>query len=174
MLGADDRYHLVYELELTNTTRSPALIQGVDIVDAVSDRVVQALRAGDIATRLVVRGDNPAPATLGPSQFGILYVHLTFRSKQEIPGHLVHRLIVSAEALGPTPHRETAGRVRVVPTAGLVLDPPLRGPRLIAGDGCCDSSRHIGATLPINGNLFTAQRFAIDWERLDDQRRIFD
>jgi hypothetical protein len=53
------------------------------------------------------------------------------------------------------------------------LDPPLRGARYIAGDGCCDSTRHIRATLAVNGRPFTAQRFAIDWEQLDEQGRIY-
>jgi murein DD-endopeptidase MepM/ murein hydrolase activator NlpD len=54
-----------------------------------------------------------------------------------------------------------------------VLSPPLRGERYLAGDGCCDSTLHIRALLPINGRLRVAQRFAIDWEQLDEQGRIY-
>jgi hypothetical protein len=79
---------------------------------------------------------------------------------------------VQAEAAGPLPITETGGRTRVRAPTDLVLDPPLRGARFIAGDGCCTAVRHIRATLPLNTRLFTAQRFAIDWEQLDDQRRI--
>ncbi|MBV9318136.1 MAG: M23 family metallopeptidase [Gammaproteobacteria bacterium] len=43
----------------------------------------------------------------------------------------------------------------------------------IAGDGCCDSKRHIRATLSLNGAAYDAQRFAIDWEQLDSQGRIY-
>jgi hypothetical protein len=55
----------------------------------------------------------------------------------------------------------------------LVIDAPLRGKRFIAGDGCCDSTRHVRATLALNGRAFDAQRFAIDWEQLDPSGRIY-
>jgi hypothetical protein len=45
--------------------------------------------------------------------------------------------------------------------------------RYIAGDGCCDSTRHLRATLALNGTAYDAQRFAIDWEQLDPQGRIY-
>lgn len=173
VLGSDGSYHVVYELELTNMTRRPAIIRHVDVLDATSGKVVQSLDADAVAARLVVRQDDPTPATLGPSQFGILYLHLALTTKREVPSRLAHRLLVAAEAIGPTPLHVTGGRTRPAPATDLVLNPPLRGRRFIAGDGCCDAIRHIRATLPIDGGLFTAQRFAIDWERLDDQYRIF-
>jgi hypothetical protein len=53
-----------------------------------------------------------------------------------------------------------AGRLarprRASTATDLVLEPPLRGARYIAGDGCCDSTRHIRATLPVNGVMYTA------------------
>src|SRR5215210_6965228 len=53
------------------------------------------------------------------------------------------------------------------------LGPPLRGRGYVAGDGCCDSIRHVRALLPLNGAFYLAQRFAIDWERIDDEGRLF-
>lgn len=170
--ASDSRYHLVYELELTNMSPGRAVLQHVDVLDAASGNVVHSLGADAVAARLVVRDRGAAPATLGPSQFGILYVHLAFDGRRAIPRRLSHRLVVAADALGPTPARQTGGITPVAPATDLVLDPPLRGPRLIAGDGCCDAVRHIRATLPIHGRMFTAQRFAIDWEQLDEQHRI--
>lgn len=87
-----------------------------------------------------------------------------------IPGGLEHRLSV---VLNDKALVETAAHIDVAPAADLVLEPPLRGARYIAGDGCCDSTRHIRATLPVNGAMYTAQRFAIDWEQLDDRGRIY-
>ena len=172
VLGSDGRYHLVYELELTNMTRRRAVIQRVDVLDAVSGTVVHALDVDGVAGRLVVRQDDAAPGALEPAQFGILYLHLAVETKSAIPARLAHRLLVASELLGATPIRETGAHTPVAPATELVLDPPLRGRRFIAGDGCCDSVRHLRATLPIDGDLFTAQRFAIDWEQLDEGRRI--
>lgn len=44
----------------------------------------------------------------------------------------------------------------------------------MAGDGCCDSIRHVRALLPIGGKLFTAQRFAVDWEQLGPKDTIYE
>jgi hypothetical protein len=87
-----------------------------------------------------------------------------------IPRFSAHRLTMSSGGHSVT---ATAARSSVRRPTALVLDAPLRGSRFIAGDACCDSRRHVRATLPLNGQAFTAQRFAIDWEQLDAQDRIY-
>jgi hypothetical protein len=52
------------------------------------------------------------------------------------------------------------------------LGPPLKGSGYLAGDGCCDTIRHVRAVLPVDGALRLAQRFAIDWEQADEQGRL--
>lgn len=168
--GSDGRLHVVYELELVNATGDPATLSRLDVFDADTRAVVATLDAAEIGRRLVVRDRAAVAGTLGASQAGIVYLHLMFDRADALPGRLEHVLagVVGAEALA-----ETAGCVRVTPPTGLVFDAPLRGPRYIAGDGCCDAVRHVRATLPMNGRFVTAQRFAIDWEQLDEQGRIF-
>jgi len=41
VLGSDGRYHLVYELELTNVTPRRAIIEHVAVLDATTGNVVQ-------------------------------------------------------------------------------------------------------------------------------------
>jgi hypothetical protein len=56
-----------------------------------------------------------------------------------------------------------------------VIDPPLRGPNWIATNGCCDRiTPHRGAIITVNGVIQAPERFAIDWEQLDDQNRMFE
>ncbi|MGO4839784.1 M23 family metallopeptidase, partial [Rhizobiaceae sp. 2RAB30] len=54
----------------------------------------------------------------------------------------------------------------------IVLGPPLLGENYVAGDGCCDSIRHVRALLAIDGRFALAQRFAIDWEQADAENRL--
>jgi hypothetical protein len=54
-----------------------------------------------------------------------------------------------------------------------VLSAPLVGERYVGADGCCDAPRHTRAVLPINGQLYLAQRYAVDFEQADAQNRIF-
>ena len=44
----------------------------------------------------------------------------------------------------------------------------------VAADGCCDSIRHVRAALPIDGRFHLAQRYALDWERIDGDRVAVD
>lgn len=167
--GSDGLFHVVYELELTNFTGDNVAIQGLDVLDASNGSVVATLAAADIARRLVVRDKGALKGSLGPSQVGLVYMHVSFNGQAAIPATLAHRVSASIDQ---TPIVETAGRIPLAEPTALVLGAPLRGARYIAGDGCCDSVRHVRATLPLNGQLVTAQRFAIDWEQLDEQGRI--
>jgi hypothetical protein len=55
----------------------------------------------------------------------------------------------------------------------VVIAPPLKGSRWVAGGGCCaPPSYHRGATLPINGGLHVAERFAIDFVQLNDKNML--
>lgn len=168
--GSDGRYHVVYELELTNFTDGAMSVERLEALDAGDGRVVAALDGAELAQRLQVNDRAAQPRGLGAAQNGVLYLHLVFDSRSALPRALQHR---ASLLIGAAPFTETAGKVRVHRPTDLLLDAPLRGPRYIAADGCCDSTRHIRATLPVNGRRFTGQRFAIDWEQLDEQNRVF-
>lgn len=168
--GADRRYHLVYEIQIENFTGDQVRVDRVQVLDGDDSRAVMTLDAAAAAARLVVRDRSAVPGLLGPSQLGILYLHVTADRPDEIPKALEHRLTVSSkDRTGDV----TAARTAVAPPADLVLDAPLRGERYIAGDGCCESTRHLRATLALNGNAYVAQRFAIDWEQLDARGQIY-
>jgi hypothetical protein len=168
--GGDGRYHLVYELQLANFTGDKVSTGQLQVLDAASGDALAEFDAAQVASRLVVRDRAATPGAFGASQLGILYLHVSFERQRDIPQALEHRLTMIA---GDSSVTATAARLRVLPATELLLDAPLRGARYIAGDGCCDSTRHIRATLALNGSAYDAQRFAIDWEQLDSQGRIY-
>ena len=168
--GSDGVVHVVYEVELSSYTGTSVALQGMDVLDAASGSTVATLGASELASRLVVRDRAAAPGSIGPSQVGLLYLHLKFDGSAVLPKTLAHRLNVSEDGKSIV---ETGARIAVAAATTLVLGAPLRGSRYIAGDGCCDAVRHVRATLPLNADTFTAQRFAIDWEQLDEQGRIY-
>ena len=168
--GGDARYHLVYELDLESFTGDRVSAEHLEVLNAGSGATVAEFDAAKIAARLVVRDRQAVPGQFGASQLGILYLHLIFDRPGEIPPALDHRLAMSSQG---TTVSATAVRLRVLRPTELLLGAPLRGERFIAGDGCCDSTRHVRATLSLNGRAFDAQRFAIDWEQLDTEDRIY-
>jgi murein DD-endopeptidase MepM/ murein hydrolase activator NlpD len=88
---------------------------------------------------------------------------------------LTHRVRVRVEAAPPGKQEftEVGGETAVDRQAVAVIGPPLRGARYVAADSCCDASRHTRAALPVNGRVWIAQRYAVDWEELDDEGRIY-
>src|SRR5438093_667514 len=77
----------------------------------------------------------------------------------------------AAPAEGPPTDTFTPFDIRgqLVPRMG----PPLKGKAWVAANGCCTADiTHRGSVQSINGGLFDAQRYAIDWMRLDGQGRF--
>ncbi len=168
--GSDGRLHVVYAIELANRTASNVDVDRLEVLDAASGAIVAALDKAQLDPRLVVRDRAATPGRLGASQIGLLYLHLVFDAGAAVPGVIDHRLHVHVGSVTDT---FIAGRTPVAEATDLVLDAPLRGPRFIAGDACCSNTRHMQASLALNGSLYTAQRFATDWEQLDAQGRIY-
>jgi len=168
--GGDGRYHLAYELNLENLAGDRVRVDNVQVLDAHTGVPLAVLDAAMIAARLVVRDRQATAGEFGASQIGILYLHVLVDEPAAIPRTISHRLTTTSKEQSVA---ATAGCTSVAPPTGLVLEAPLRGTRYVAGDGCCDSTRHVRATLPLNGTAYGAQRFAIDWEQLDAQDRIY-
>src|SRR5258708_39468967 len=58
--------------------------------------------------------------------------------------------------------------------AAVVVSPPLKGARWVVAGGCCTPyTYHRGATLPINGTIHVAERYAIDFVQLNDKNMIY-
>lgn len=167
---SDGRWHVLYELELTNRKADPATIQRLDVLDANGGTVLAVFDAAQVADQLEVRDRGAAPGGIGPGQAGVFYVTIAFDRRDDIPRAVEHSLF---GAVGADRIAQKAARVALARPSDLVFDPPLRGKRYIAGDSCCNSTPHIRASLPFNGSLYTSQRFAIDWEQLDEHDRIY-
>jgi murein DD-endopeptidase MepM/ murein hydrolase activator NlpD len=173
--GSDGKTHLDYELETTNFTSGKTTIEKLEVLDADSGDVVATFDAKEVAGRLQPAGLRDAADALAPSMMAIVFLDLTFDEAGEVPDRLLHRLSVKAEAAPPDQQQITE---EVAPTDVdrrdvVVVGPPLRGSNYLAADSCCDSTLHRRATLPINGRISLAQRYAVDWEQLDADDRIY-
>jgi hypothetical protein len=180
VLGSDDRYHLVYELELTNNKLAPATIQSIAVRDAARPQRIVARFAGKrLVDRLRTMLPRPAAnATIGSNQARLVYIELAFRRRSQIPGAVVHTVRLRAAdnpaATKPRPLRYTVARLGILKHRRAVrLAPPLRGAGWVALNGCCNPGIvHRGSFETVNGGLFDAQRFAIDWMRIDPAGRF--
>ena len=174
--GSDGRTHLVYELTTTNFTTGTVTIEQLEILDAETNAVVHLLDATEVASRLQPAGRRDSVASLDPATTALIFVHVAVDDPPAVPAKLVHRLSVRAEAAPPDQQRltETIGETNVAQRAVITVGPPLRGSKYIAADSCCDAVRHTRAALPINGQIWLAQRYAVDYEQLDAEDRIYN
>jgi murein DD-endopeptidase MepM/ murein hydrolase activator NlpD len=100
---------------------------------------------------------------------------LTLPAGATPPKRLAHRVtaLFAAAPGGPSDLTVTGGEAAPSKRRPVVIGAPLAGERYIAADSCCDSTRHVRAALPINGRIRLAQRYAVDWEQIDHQGRIY-
>src|SRR5262245_37936565 len=129
--GSDGAFHVVYEIAVTNFSDQRVTLNRIDVIDARRDRVAATVDAEALAGRLVVRDSDARPGILGPAQAGLVYMHLIFPTAASIPRLVDHRLSVVLRGQTIT---NSAARTQFTRPTRLVLDPPLRGPRLIAAD----------------------------------------
>jgi Peptidase family M23 len=175
-LGSDGQMHLVYELSVTNFTTGTVTIEQLEIVDANTNRVIHTLDSTAIASRLQPAGRRDSVASLEPSMMALVFLHVTVDDRSAVPEQLLHRLDVQAEAAPPGQQHltESIGETDVAHQDVVTVGPPLRGSNYIAADSCCDAVRHTRAALPINGQIWLAQRYAVDYEQLDAADRIYN
>jgi hypothetical protein len=172
-MGSDGQIHLVYELGMTNFSSGEIAVEKVEVVGDGS--VVQTLDTAAVAGRLQPAGLREAAGTLAKSTHGLLFLNLALAPGSKVPSELSHRLALRVKA-APPGHQElseSGGATTVDKRSVALIGPPLRGERYIAADSCCDATRHQRAALPVNGRVWLAQRYAVDWEQMDTSGRIY-
>jgi murein DD-endopeptidase MepM/ murein hydrolase activator NlpD len=179
--GSDGKYHLVYELVLTNSSPGTATVVSVKTIDAKSGEVVDTLAGADVASRTTLLGDvsGQTAEEVGSGRVALLYLDVTFDDLRDVPNALQHRVKTSfdipagfASNLFPKETTDTGGETGVSNKKPVVIGPPLRGKNWVVGNGCCNVSPHRGAMIAIDQKLLAAERYAIDWIRSDDQGHI--
>jgi len=176
VLATDNRRHLVYEIMLTNVTPLPVRVDRVQALGALRGAVV-ASYAGRRAIRTIMTSVGSPHAgidVLPASSAGMLWLDVSFARGARIPVALVHRIVATVLIPGsPAQVTMTVARTRVKRRAPVVLSPPLIGRGYADANGCCGQSDHTRAIQTVDGLRFLAQRYAIDWVRIDRKGRDY-
>jgi len=183
VLGADARRHLVYEIVLMDIGGSAIALKKIEVLDANGDAVLATLEGEALAKILRLTGAGKGTA-LPAGGSGVLFMDVTLAEDAMVPRALKHRFQVavskqpsSGNDRDPTPQppqtQSFIGAPLDVGKPAVVIAPPLKGPRWVVAGGCCDTiTYHRRATLPINGAIRVAERYAIDFVQLDDKNKI--
>lgn len=172
--GSDACTHLVYELVLTNFSSADSTIERVQILDP-SGAILQDLNSAEIATRLQPAGTREPTSTLAKSTQALLFLNIVLAPGAKPPNQLTHRITAHIAAAPPGQQEMTmsGGPTPVNHREVVHIAPPLAGDGYVSADSCCDATRHTRASLPVDGRVWIAQRFAVDWEQLDASRLIY-
>jgi hypothetical protein len=178
--GTDGRLHIVYELTITNTNPTPATPKKLEVVDAANpSRVFASYDEKELLVHLRNTGggavENP---TIEYNSTRLFLVDLSLDASTVIPARVLHHLDVMG---APSPSRKPTTPVLLnymvapmdISQKLPIIGPPLSGKGWVAANGCCGATAiHRSSNLPINGGIFFAQRFAIDWMQIDDAGRF--
>ena len=168
--GSDGVVHLVYELQLTNGFPVPATVTEVEVRDVSSDEAIETLSGEELSASMSLMPTGTEPLTeLGPSTVGIVWVDIPFDDPSELPAEIEHEMTVSVPPGLPVPEAisSVAARTEVDTQPPTVIGPPLEGPGWFAFGSCCDGP-HRRSMQPINDAEWLAQRYAIDFNKIDE------
>lgn len=173
--ATDGGVHLAYELLLTNTSPEPVTVDSVAVMGPAGP-LLQLSGAGlGYWTRTM--GTRVSTNDLAPGQRSIVWLDVKLDAGSAVPQQLSHRVVVKVPKpmppLVPPVVTENVAPVTVSDRKPVVLDPPLRGSGWLDANGCCDMTPHRMALNPIDGKLWAAERFAIDYEQLRAEGQLF-
>jgi hypothetical protein len=185
--GSDGRFHLVYELLVTNAYKLDFEVVSVEVLDGDRDeKVLTSFSGQEVSKMMQLVGTRAAINSLKPGQAGVIFMTFSVDTVNDIPSSLLHRIAITVPggipselarflefAPGQEQIIETEGLTKVGSLDAAVLGPPLEGPGWVVVNGCCDSTTHIRSIQPVNGRLYLAQRFAIDWMKINKDNRLF-
>jgi hypothetical protein len=174
--ATDGKVHLAYELLLTNVLDQALTLTSLDV--RASDHTLLSLTGDRLAYWTRVFGNHTPTRTLGPAQAAAVWLDAELDQGAPIPAELVHEIGVSVAQpqppLFPATMTETVAPVTVSTRKPPVITPPLVGTNWVDANSCCDMTPHRMALNPLNGQLWAAERFAIDYVQLLPDGRLFN
>lgn len=173
--ATDGKDHLAYELQLINTLTQDVTLTSLAVV--AGDQTLMTLSGDNLAYWTRVIGNTTPTRKLGPGQTALVWLDVGLNRPATVPGDLTHAIGITVPKpqppLFPATMTEKVGQVTVQTRKPVTIAPPLNGPKWLDGNSCCDMTAHRMAMNPLNGQLWAAERFAIDYVQLGPGGRIF-
>jgi hypothetical protein len=158
---------LPYELHITDVMGQPVRLQEIAVLNAdngatlatMTDSMLQRATA-----RPGTRISAPERLHVGAGLRAVVYMWVPVVGVA--PRAIRHRITVMPDSGAAGPLTLETSSVPVTSDL-LVIAPPLRGGPWLAANGPSAESGHRRALIPVGGSLNIAQRFAIDWVKVD-------
>jgi murein DD-endopeptidase MepM/ murein hydrolase activator NlpD len=165
--ATDEHQHLLYELLFQNSAATAVQLRRIDVEDGPHRPPLATYAGAALAAILIVPVDPTGSGlTIPAGGLAVAFLDVVPAPGCRLPAAFTHRIVVqpadraAAAVSGPS--------VPVIADGAHRIGPPLRGGHLLDLNGCCDSN-HRRALLGFDSGLFLAQRFAIDFVRVDQK-----
>ncbi len=175
--ATDGRTHIAYELLLTNSMPGEVTVDSLTALDG--DRKLLTLSGDNLAYWTRALGNSATPTNRIPSGgSALIWLDVTIDNGSPAPTEIEHS--VSLTVAKPIPGLVNANLtqlvapVQVQTSKPISIAPPLDGPNWLDANSCCDTTAHRMAANPINGKIYLAERFAIDYVQLTPDFRLFN
>lgn len=178
--GTDGKVHVAYEIEVLNSSPRPAVITQVDTLAGGPDGGVVASVAGSEVPARSILFPNYASAPFTEIPMGrtaLLVLDDVYETRADVPAEVTHRLTATFGAAAepeaavgaryPDTVTQIGGVVATSTSLPVVIGPPLAGDSWVAANACCVITSHRGAMMGAGGRINGAERYAIDWLRID-------
>jgi hypothetical protein len=199
---AEGKYYLVYEDILTNYERSPIQLSSLQVNQTVFENKALETMINTIASN-TPSGGNGYKINFTPSEknkphkiiikFGsdenktddlvlksgeskLLFVWLPFDSINAIPNKISQTIsyqLQSDDENSNEHYSVAATPIDIEKTSPFIVSPPLSGEKWLAANGASNTSKHRTSHIIINGHLYFAQRYAIDFIQVDKDGHSF-
>ncbi len=171
--GTDGKFHLAYEITIVNQAPKPTVINSVVARSggkAIGDKLIGPELGG------LLRINSGDPSTIPGGGSALLFMDVTYRKASQKPKRLTHSISLTYDPGATNQIISFSGvPTSVVQSDPIVVEPPLRGPRWVAANGCCNPiNAHRGATLAIDGTVDVPERFAIDFVQVQKDLLLFN
>ncbi len=170
LMPFEDKLYFVYELVLSNKGTAPLEITGLEVRDGTTDALITSYDHRQIQIRYLNQSNAASGQTsLGSGIKGFVFVWVEFQ-RGSLP-RSVKNVVLGKDSGTPF---AVSGSVIPVPTGSpVVIGSPFKGGNWVAAGGPSPTSLHRTAVIPIEGPVFLAQRFAIDWISVNNNGKAF-
>ena len=174
---AEGQRHLIYELHIANFGSAPFTLVSVDVVDGTTGATLTSY-AGDSLTGVLARPGTPGlpdRRVIAGGTRAVVFIDIYAPVSATAPNLLRHRVtfLPMTPPSGPVQSVVTGAVMRITHLTPTVLGPPLCGDGWLASHGLANTSSHRRTLLAIDGRARIAQRFAIDWTRIEANGQVF-
>jgi murein DD-endopeptidase MepM/ murein hydrolase activator NlpD len=171
---ADGKTHLVYELHILNFSSQSTALARIEVLND-SGAELAHMEQTELLSSILAVGNSEAVGmdklNLGAGATAVIYMWVTVDNPSKVPAALEHKITVMA---GKNKDAMTVRCARTIVARDIAtIGAPLRGDNWEAANGPFNTSGHRRALIPVEGKARIAQRFAIDWVRINADGKSF-